>query len=120
MYTTGTQPSNEVLTINFVNGRQMVDSFYVLPGVTAFLFDFSSSTFYIKSTDIRGISQPIRIFSFDEISTASAKADDSDKLQQQIDELRKLVEGCLNKKNIGTHSRYKTKKNGVVKNEHNT
>lgn len=63
---TPNRPS-EVLTIDLINGESAVYSYWVAPGVTAFLVDFSNKRFYIKAVDPRGIPEPIRIFPFDEL-----------------------------------------------------
>ena len=63
----GEQRNSEILTIDLVNGESAVYSFYVAPGVTAFLIDFNNKRFYIKAVDFRGVPQQIRVFTFEEL-----------------------------------------------------
>ena len=95
----GNQPMNrttqqEILTIDLVNGESAVYSFYVAPGVTAFLVDFANKKFYIKAVDFRGVPQPIRIFPFEEQLPQTQQPSDNpqiNQMQTQIDELKQLV-----------------------------
>lgn len=82
----------DILTIDVISGEQQAYSFYVAPGVTAVLFDFSASVFYIKATDSRGIPQPMRVCDFKErITQPQNQQQDSNALQAQIDELKNIV-----------------------------
>lgn len=88
------QRSSEILTIDLVSGESAVYSFYVAPGVTAFLLDFNSKRFYIKAVDFRGVPQQIRVFSFDEIiqqPVSTGGEQNNNALQLQIDELKQMI-----------------------------
>lgn len=93
-----TQPTNqrtsEILTIDLISGESAVYSFYVAPGVTAFLIDFNNKRFYIKAVDFRGVPQQIRTFTFDEFiqqNTIPTDNSQNDNLQTQIDELKQMI-----------------------------
>lgn len=61
-----TQQPREILTIDLINGESAMYAYYVAPGVTTFLIDFSNRRFYIKACDPRGVPQQIRVFTFEE------------------------------------------------------
>lgn len=88
------QPQS-ILTIDLISGEPAVYSFYVAPGVTAFLIDFNAKKFYIKAVDFRGVPQTIRTFAFDEIiqqpQSVIPEANQNSNLQAQIDELKSLI-----------------------------
>lgn len=67
---TGNQPK-EMVTIDMINGESAVYSYWVAPGVTTFLVDFTNKKFYIKAVDSRGIQQQIRTFAFEELVQTS-------------------------------------------------
>jgi hypothetical protein len=50
----------------WVQGEAGARGYMVPAGATAWLMDSESQTFYIKSTDVNGIPQPLRIFDFKE------------------------------------------------------
>lgn len=88
------QRTSEILTIDLINGEAAVYSFYVAPGVTAFLIDFNNKRFYIKAVDFRGVPQQIRTFSFDEVIQQNPIPVDNNQngnLQSQIDELKQMI-----------------------------
>lgn len=86
----------EVLTIDTVNGESMANSYYVAPGVTSFLVDFSNGVFYLKSVSSNGVPQKLRVFEFNECSPqvaapASNVSTETTNIQSQIDELKSLM-----------------------------
>ena len=50
----------------WVQGEAGAKGFMVPPGMTMWLMDSESPVFYLKSTDINGFPQPLRIFDFKE------------------------------------------------------
>ena len=50
----------------WVQGEAGAKAFIVPPGMTCWLMDSESPTFYMKTTDVNGIPQPLRIFDFKE------------------------------------------------------
>ena len=67
---TGNQPK-EMVTIDMINGESAVYSYWVAPGVTTFLVDFTNKKFYIKEVNSRGVQQQIRTFAFEELVQTS-------------------------------------------------
>jgi hypothetical protein len=49
-----------------VQGEAGAKAFIVPPGMTCWLMDSESPTFYMKTTDVNGMPQPLRIFDFKE------------------------------------------------------
>ncbi len=54
--------------INWVNGENEAKSYPVAPGQSALMLDKNDSVMYIKSSDLSGMSLPLRIFDFTERS----------------------------------------------------
>nr|DAV12361.1 MAG TPA: hypothetical protein [Caudoviricetes sp.] len=86
----------EVLTIDTVNGESMANSYYVAPGVTSFLVDFSNGVFYLKSVSSNGVPQKLRVFEFNERSPQAATpvnsvSTETTNIQSQIDELKSMM-----------------------------
>lgn len=50
----------------WVQGEAGAKAFIVPPGMTCWLMDSESPTFYMKTTDVNGMPQPLRIFDFKE------------------------------------------------------
>lgn len=50
----------------FVNGESEVNNYPVAPGLTVMLIDFNLKKFWLKSTGMNGVPQPIRAFPFEE------------------------------------------------------
>lgn len=55
--------------IIWVQGESAARSFMVGAGKSVLLMDSDSSTFYLKSTDMSGMPQPLRIFDYTERTT---------------------------------------------------
>ena len=56
---------------DWVQGEAGARGYMVPAGMTAWLMDSERQTFYIKSTDVSGIPQPLRIFDFSERNTGN-------------------------------------------------
>ena len=57
------QENNGIIWISGIEGAK---SYLVGAGKSVLLMDSESSTFYIKSTDVSGMPQPLRIFDYSE------------------------------------------------------
>ena len=71
------QPTNSSNMI-WVQGEGGAKSHPVGPGSSQVLFDSESQTFYIKTVDVSGMPQPLRIFRYEECSEADVKKSDID------------------------------------------
>lgn len=60
------QPQQQDNGIIWVSGIEGAKSFLVSAGKSVLLMDSESSVFYIKSTDMSGMPQPLRIFDYTE------------------------------------------------------
>ena len=60
------QENNGVIWVSGIEGAK---SFLVSAGKSVLLMDSESSTFYLKSTDMSGMPQPLRIFDYTERTT---------------------------------------------------
>ena len=70
--------------INWVQGEAGARGFLTAPGRSVLLMDSESSVFYIKSTDMSGMPQPLRIFDYTE-RTAQQKP--SQIVETQVSEI---------------------------------
>lgn len=52
--------------IQWVQGEEAAKSFFVPPGKSVLLMDSESKCFYIKSVDVSGMPQPLRVFEYTE------------------------------------------------------
>jgi hypothetical protein len=79
----------------WVQGEAGAKAFIVPPGMTCWLMDSESPTFYMKTTDVNGMPQPLRIFDFKE-RTESIKQEQPyvtrEEMKAYIDELLKKGE----------------------------
>lgn len=96
-----TQQRSDILTVDIVNGEAMANSYYVAPGVTAVLLDFTNNVFYLKSVDNKFIPQKLRMFDFNEripqpVITEPAPVNDT---QAQIDEIKAMLSTMLAQQN---------------------
>lgn len=53
----------------FVNGEDEVEKYPVAAGLTVMLIDFNLKKFWLKSTSINGVPEPLRVFPFAEEKT---------------------------------------------------
>ena len=58
----------------FVNGENEVNNYPVAPGLTVMLIDFNLKKFWLKSTGMNGVPQPLRVFPFEEEIAAQASS----------------------------------------------
>lgn len=63
------QPQQNNSGILWVSGEVGAKSYLVAPGTSVLLMDSESEKFYIKSTDVSGMPQPLRTFEYHEISS---------------------------------------------------
>lgn len=63
------QPQQNNNGILWVSGEVGAKSYLVAPGTSVLLMDSESEKFYIKSTDVSGMPQPLRTFEYHEIGT---------------------------------------------------
>lgn len=66
------QPQQNNSGILWVSGEVGAKSYLVAPGTSVLLMDSESEKFYIKSTDVSGMPQPLRTFEYHEIGTSDA------------------------------------------------
>lgn len=62
---TQTQNTNSFYTV-LVNGEAGANAYPVASGNTVMLMDFNSNKFWLKTTNVNGIPQPLRSFNFKE------------------------------------------------------
>ena len=78
----------------WVQGEAGAKAFFVPPGMTGWLMDSENSTFYIKTTDVNGMPQPLRIFDFKERTAIKQEQPyvTREEMKAYIDELLKKGE----------------------------
>ena len=92
------QPQSGII---WVQGEAGAKAYPVAPGNNILLMDAENERFFIKSTDSSGMPQPLRIFSYEEITNNSTKTEDHDVeyvTKEEFYELKKLVNKQLNRK----------------------
>lgn len=82
--------------IIWVQGEASAKAYPVAPGNNVLLMDSETERFFIKSTDSSGMPQPLRIFSYEEITNDTKEKSNSDNLsdfvtKEEFYELKKLV-----------------------------
>lgn len=100
------QTPREIITIDMVNGEQMANSYYVAPGVTAVLMDFTNCVFYIKASDTRGIPQALRTFDFNERVSQPVNENTNDGIQTQIDEIKSMLNNLMSNQQNTSQNNY--------------
>lgn len=79
-------------------GEASVNAYPVAAGTTVILIDFNVKKFWIKSTDVNSMPQPVRTFNFDEVFstvpvTTPATPDTSEFVtKSEFAEIRKMLE----------------------------
>lgn len=63
------QPQQNNNGILWVSGEVGAKSYLVAPGTSVLLMDSESEKFFIKSTDVSGMPQPLRTFEYHEVGT---------------------------------------------------
>lgn len=81
-----------------VSGEAGAASYPVGAGNTVLLIDFESKAFWLKTTDVNGVPQPMRRFNFEEhvpqpiASDQPVSRKEFDELRKAIKELKELIE----------------------------
>jgi hypothetical protein len=83
----------------WVQGEAGARGYMVPAGATAWLMDSERQTFYIKSTDVNGIPQPLRIFDFTERTVQPVNASDPKAEYVTKDEMKAYIEEILKERN---------------------
>lgn len=95
----GTAP-NPIMVV-WARGEAGANAYPVGAGQTAFVFDSDpdKQTFYVKSTDIRGVQQPLEIYDYHKReavpSADESKKSEIEELNEKIENLTKLVEDFI-------------------------
>ena len=87
--------------IIWVQGESGAKAFPVQNGKSVVLFDSESERFFIKSTDVSGMPQPLRIFNYSETNETETKQvhidtsqfvtrDEFDELMEKIEKIEKI------------------------------
>ena len=84
--------NNSLITFIPVSGINQVNSWPVTAGASVKFMDTNEPKFYIKSVDITGVVQPLKIYEFKEIintPTAEPEYVTKEDLEKALSELRK-------------------------------
>lgn len=84
----------------FVKGQNEATNYPLARGTRAPLFDSEEEIFYIKSVDVYGNTQPLKAYSYKEISlqndsantTSGVSSEEFQSLKDELAELKKLIE----------------------------
>ena len=100
------QPVQQDNGIIWVSGIEGAKSYLVGAGKSVLLMDSESSVFYIKSTDMSGMPQPLRIFDYTErVGQSSTSHADANKIDTSMfvtrDELEERLMAISNSKKGG-------------------
>ena len=98
------QPQQNNSGILWVSGEVGAKSYLVAPGTSVLLMDSESEKFYIKSTDVSGMPQPLRTFEYHEVGTQmppKQPVQNMDKYvtRQEYDDLKGKYEIIINRLN---------------------
>lgn len=95
------QPQQNNNGLIWVQGEAGAKSYPVAPGSTVMLMDSEESRFYIKSADVSGMPQPLRIFDYTERTAQSKQPEvinaDGFVSRAEFEELKTLVNGLTAK-----------------------
>lgn len=87
------QYSGTLNTFVPVNGIEQAKAYPVAAGNSVMLMDANEAKFYIKTTDITGMAQPLRIFEFKEVVETATPATPEyvtkDELEKALADIRK-------------------------------
>ena len=90
------QPVQQDNGIIWVSGIEGAKSYLVGAGKSVLLMDSESSVFYIKSTDMSGMPQPLRIFDYTErVGQSSTSHADANKIDTSMFVTREELEERL-------------------------
>lgn len=99
------QPQQNNNGILWVSGEVGAKSYLVAPGTSVLLMDSESEKFFIKSTDVSGMPQPLRTFEYHEIGTQMPpkqpvqNMDSKYVTRQEYDDLKGKYEAIINRLN---------------------
>lgn len=99
------QPQQNNSGILWVSGEVGAKSYLVAPGTSVLLMDSESEKFYIKSTDVSGMPQPLRTFEYHEIGSQMPpkqpvqNMDSKYVTRQEYDDLKGKYEAIINRLN---------------------
>lgn len=99
------QPQQNNNGILWVSGEVGAKSYLVAPGTSVLLMDSESEKFYIKSTDVSGMPQPLRTFEYHEVSAQMPpkqpvqEPDNKYVTRQEYDDLKGKYEAIINRLN---------------------
>ena len=88
------QNNNGIL---WVSGEVGAKSYLVAPGTSVLLMDSESEKFYIKSTDVSGMPQPLRTFEYHEVGTQMPPKQPAQSME--YDDLKGKYEAIINRLN---------------------
>lgn len=83
----------------WVQGEAGARGYMVPAGMTAWLMDSERQTFYIKSTDVSGIPQPLRIFDFTERTAQPVTVPEPKPEYVTKDEMKAYIAEIMKEKN---------------------
>ncbi len=85
--------SGSFMTV-IVNGEAGANTYPVAAGNTVLLIDFNTSQFWLKSTDMNSVPQPLRTFKFNEVMQATPAAPDTSEFvtKSELADIRKMLE----------------------------
>lgn len=99
------QPQQNSNGILWVSGEVGAKSYLVAPGTSVLLMDSESEKFYIKSTDVSGMPQPLRTFEYHEVGAQMPpkqpvqNMDSKYVTRQEYDDLKGKYETVINRLN---------------------
>lgn len=99
------QPTQQNNGINWAQGEAGAKSFGVEPGKSALIMDSERERFFIKTVDITGVTLPLRIFEYKEVTEQSgtpvkAQVDEQQYVtREEFDKLKARIEAMSAKKN---------------------
>lgn len=91
-----TQPASSII---WVQGESGAKAYPVVSGNSVLLMDSEEKVFYIKTTDVTGVPQPLRRFSYEEVTDQTVPTIDTsnfitrDEFEAKFAELNKKKEG---------------------------
>lgn len=101
-YQQPTQTLNNFYTV-LVNGEAGANAYPVASGNTVLLMDFNAGKFWLKSTNVNGIPQQLRCFSFKEeirkpqaLSDSMVSREEFDTLSQNVISLTESINKLIN------------------------
>ena len=101
------QPTSQTNTNGFiwVQGENGAKSYLVAPNTTVMLMDSEAKRFYLKSSDASGFPMPLRVFEYEELTTAAPTVEEPIKsdasssyvLKSEFEAFKDKIEHSLSK-----------------------